>query len=236
MIFGGLLAGGSGSRMEIATMPKQFIEVKGVPIFIRTLRTFLAVEQFDKVLVSINTDWKDKYSELIERYKIDTARVVLVPGGTSRFRSLINITKAAKDICNSDSIIVTHDCARLFVTKKILLDNLSEIRNYDMVTTSIQAIDTMILSENGCSVSNVPDRSKLWNDQGPQTYRINDFIKYVDMIPEDDIDSYMEAGKLFLSHGKKVGIVKGDRYNFKITNDIDLAYAEFLLEKGAVIQ
>ena len=80
----------------------------------------------------------------------------------------------------------------------------------------------------------VPDRSKLWADQGPQTYRVAKFLKYVSMIPEGDIMDYIEAGKVYLSHNGKIGIIKGERFNFKVTNDIDLQYAEFLIKGGFV--
>lgn len=233
MIFGGLLAGGTGSRMETATMPKQFIRVGGVPIFIRTLRTFLSVPDIDKVIVSMNMDWKDEYEKLLDEFEIDTSRVVLTPGGDSRFTSLINIVRKARELTEEpDPVIVTHDCARIFVSKRIITENINMVKDFDMVTTSLPTIDTMLQSEDGVTCDCVPDRSKLFCDQGPQTFRIDRFLRYVDMIPENDIPAYIEAGKVYLSHKRRIGIVKGDRYNFKVTNDIDLKYAEFLISEG----
>ena len=235
MIFAGILAGGSGSRMETATMPKQFLRVCGVPIFIRTLKTFLSVPQIDKIIVSTNPDWEQEYIDLMDEFDIDKSRVVLVKGGETRFLSLVNVTKMASEFDPSDqATIITHDCARMFVSTRIIEDNLELINDYDMVTTSIPVIDTILQSDDGRSSSVVPDRSKLWADQGPQTYRVSRFMKYVSMIPESDIPSYIEAGKVYLSHGRRIGIVKGERFNFKVTNDIDLQYAEFLLKGGFI--
>ena len=42
-----------------------------------------------------------------------------------------------------------------------------------------------------------------------------------------------EAGKMYLAAGKRVGIVPGDRMNFKITTEFDLVLAECLLRAGA---
>ena len=235
MIFAGILAGGSGSRMETATMPKQFIRVCDVPIFIRTLRTFLSVSEIDKVIVSTNPDWEHKYVELMDEFDIDRDRVILVKGGETRFLSLVNVTKKASELDSSaESVIITHDCARMFVSKRIIEDNLKLIGEYDMITTSIPVIDTIMQSDDGKSISVVPDRSKLWADQGPQTYAVAKFLRYVSMIPEYDIPNYIEAGKVYLSHHRKIGIVKGERFNFKVTNDIDLQYAEFLIKGGFV--
>ena len=235
MIFGGLLAGGTGSRMETAVMPKQFIPVGGVPIFIRSLQKFLQLKEVDKVIVSTNIAWESKYRELLSQYKIDEQRVVLTKGGDSRFNSLVNIAKKAKELTSdTDSILISHDCARIFVSDRILRDNIALIDQYEMVTTSIPTIDTILESEDGKCSTVVPDRKKLWCDQGPQTFRVDKFLKYVAMIPQNDISSYIEAGKVYLSHGEKIGIVRGERFNFKVTNDIDLKYAEFLLQEGFV--
>lgn len=235
MIFAGILAGGTGSRMETATMPKQFLDICGKPIFIRTIETFLSITQIDKIICSINVEWKEKYIELIDKYNLDKNKIILTPGGNSRFVSLINIVKKANEIDNKDdSFIITHDCARIFISKDIIKNNIESIKNYEIVTTSIPVIDTIVSSDNGEYINFVPTRSKLWSDQGPQTFYINKFLKYVSMIPEKDYSKYIEAGKVYLSHECKVGIVLGNRNNFKITNDIDLQYAKFLIEGGFI--
>ena len=40
MIYAGIVAGGSGTRIKSANIPKQFIDIGGVPILIRTVRAF----------------------------------------------------------------------------------------------------------------------------------------------------------------------------------------------------
>ena len=221
--------------METAVIPKQFIKVSGDPVFIRSLRKFLSVPEIDHVVISMNMDWADEYVRLLDEYEIDRSKVTLTAGGDSRFTSLINIVNEAYRLSNGeDAAIVTHDCARIFVSERIIKDNLTAIQDNDMVTTSIPVIDTILQSDDGKNSTLVPDRSKLWADQGPQTFYIRRFLKYVSMIPKDDIVNYMEAGKLYLAHGCRIGIVRGERFNFKITNDIDLQYAEFLIERGIV--
>lgn len=44
MIYGAILAGGSGTRMHVSSMPKQFLPLRGKPIIIHTLeKCWLAV-------------------------------------------------------------------------------------------------------------------------------------------------------------------------------------------------
>jgi 2-C-methyl-D-erythritol 4-phosphate cytidylyltransferase len=42
----------------------------------------------------------------------------------------------------------------------------------------------------------------------------------------------MEAGRMYLEKGFHVGIVTGDRMNFKITTEFDMVLAELLLKDG----
>ena len=48
MIFGAILAGGTGSRMNIADMPKQFLPLGDKPIILHTLEKFLLCDRMDR--------------------------------------------------------------------------------------------------------------------------------------------------------------------------------------------
>lgn len=41
MIYGAILAGGSGQRLESSPIPKQFVSIDGIPIIILTMKPFL---------------------------------------------------------------------------------------------------------------------------------------------------------------------------------------------------
>ncbi|GAA5422837.1 hypothetical protein TEHOK1_12760 [Tetragenococcus halophilus] len=43
MIYAGILAGGSGSRMGNVPLPKQFLDLDGKPILIHTIEKFLLI-------------------------------------------------------------------------------------------------------------------------------------------------------------------------------------------------
>lgn len=227
MIIAGLLAGGKGIRMNLKT-PKQFLKIGNIPILIRTLNKFLP--NVDKVIIATNKDYINKTNYLLKKYNIDKNKIVIVIGGENRFESLINVIKKAYEI-DKKSIIITHDVARPFVSQKIIKDNLEAIKNYDAVTTSISTIDTVIIAENGIE-KDVPNREFIYLDQGPQTVKTKQFVNLLNKV---DKKSCIEIGKMYLSCKLKVGIVDGDRLNFKITNQFDLEFAKYLLERGKVI-
>lgn len=231
MVVGGILAGGVGSRMENADMPKQFLELNGIPIIVRTLRAFLEEEKIQYIVVAMNPDWMEYCSGLLQRFEADMDRIRLIEGAADRFGSMENIIRYCSDVWGRDCVVVVHDCARPFVSKQILSDNIDLIKEYDMVTTSVPTIDTVVLSPNGRELGNVPERSKVFLDQGPQTVIAGDFLTMAEAASPEQRKKYIEAGKLYLDFGKRIGIVAGDRTNFKITTQFDLDFAEFLLKK-----
>lgn len=147
---------------------------------------------------------------------------------------MVNIVNSAiKDLGglpSGNDYLCIHDCARPFVSSKIISDNFKKATEYDMVTTSIPTIDTVLISEDGKESSRVPERSTIFCDQGPQTFNIKQFKRIQESLTREETDSYMEAGRMYLEKGYRVGIVEGNRMNFKITTEFDMVLAELLLK------
>lgn len=57
MIFAAIVAGGVGSRMNISTMPKQFLPLGNKPIIIYTLEKFLLSEKLDYIYIGVHSSW-----------------------------------------------------------------------------------------------------------------------------------------------------------------------------------
>ena len=68
MIYAGILAGGTGSRMGITDMPKQFLDLGGRPILIHTVEKFLLVHEIQKIVLGIHPDWVTYTEDLVDKY------------------------------------------------------------------------------------------------------------------------------------------------------------------------
>ncbi len=237
MNFAGILAGGIGSRME-SSVPKQFLKIGDTPIVIRTLNTFLNEKCIDKVILAMNPQWEDYCKEMLAEYGVDTSRVEIIHGGTSRFLSMVNIVKKAMEILGGNltenDMMLIHDCARPFVSSRIINDNYVMAKDYDMVTTSVPTIDTVLIAEDGKQSTLVPNRETVFLDQGPQTFKIKQFDDIFVTLTEQEIDSYMEAGRMYLEKNLAVGIVKGERTNFKITTEFDMLLCNMMIQDGQI--
>ena len=86
MIYGAMLAGGVGSRMKSAVIPKQFLEVDGKPIIIYTLQNMLKVDRFDYIYIATHKD----YLAYMKRYgtksiQISRKKVRIIEGGKGTY-------------------------------------------------------------------------------------------------------------------------------------------------------
>ena len=235
MNYAGILAGGIGSRME-SSVPKQFLKIADVPIVVRTINTFLTSPDIDKVILAMNPQWMDYCYDLLKSHNVDTDKIIIITGGSSRFLSMVNIVDAAiEDLGGTPSdedFLCIHDCARPFVSQQIISDNFKQVKDFDMVTTSLPTIDTVLIAEDGKESTCVPERSTVFCDQGPQTFNIKHFKEIQTNLTQEETDAYMEAGRMYLEKGYHVGIVTGDRMNFKITTEFDMILAELLLKNN----
>lgn len=239
MVIGGILAGGLGTRMATDGLPKQFLKVGGVPVIIRTLRRFMENSMIDYNIIAMNEDWIDFCSDMLDEYNIDRSKVEIITGGNTRFESLLCLARRCVTVAtkagDADKILmINHDCARPFVSDRILCDNINMVKDYDMVTTSIPTIDTILVSKDGKLSDGVPDRHTIFCDQGPQTIEVNHFLALADTLTEKEREIYIEAGRLYIEKGYRVGIVLGERENFKLTTKFDLTLAELMLAEGTL--
>ena len=92
MVFGAILAGGIGSRMHMADMPKQFLPLGDKPIILHTLEKFLSCQRFEKVYVGVHADWIGYTNDLIEKHIPNMAeKIEVVSGGSDRNGTIFNI-------------------------------------------------------------------------------------------------------------------------------------------------
>lgn len=229
MIYGAILAGGTGTRMHLSTMPKQFLDLGGKPIIVHTLEKMLACDKFHAVYLGIHPDWMSYMYDLIDRYDIDTDRVRLAPGGETRNETIFKIIdEINRDYgSNEDDIIVTHDAVRPFVTLRIIEENIEAVLKYGACDTVVSATDTIVRSDNGEEIAEIPNREYMYQGQTPQSFRVEMLKKLYAQLTEDEKEILTDACKIFVMKNVPVRLVRGETLNMKITtvNDLKIAQA-----------
>lgn len=233
MIFGVIVAGGVGARLG-ADMPKQFLDLAGTPIIVHTLKAFLACEGLEHIYLGTHQEWLD-YTETLILHGISEKaqeRIHLVPGGRDRNETIMNVIEQIEQDFGTDEIhyIITQDGVRPFVSQRIIRDHIGAVAEYGAVDTAIPAVDTMVVSEDGRFIDDIPDRRFLYQSQTPQSFRM-DLLKTLYMsLSREEKAALTDACKICTVRGVPVHIVEGDASNMKITTLHDLEIARMMAE------
>lgn len=232
MVFGAILAGGIGSRMGNVEKPKQYIHVGGKPILIYTLEKFLQQKEFEKLLVLCPQAWVAHTESLIGKYcPAQAGQVEVIVGGDTRNETVMNAIAHIEKIygLDDDTLIVTHDSVRPFLTDRIIQENIYYGEKYGAADTVIPATDTIVASRDGQVISEIPDRSRMYQGQTPQTFRAKKWRELYQSLTEEEKEILTDASKIYIIKGEKVHLVQGESFNIKITYPYDLRVAESLI-------
>lgn len=229
MIYALILGSGIGSRMGNTTLPKQFLKIGNKPIIIHTIEQFILSTRVSKIIVVVSSDYENYLKDLFKEYKLNNIDIVI--GGSDRSSSMINGCNYILDnyAVNDNDIIITHDAVRPFVTSRIINDNIDKIKNYDAIDTVIPATDTIVEVDDDI-ISNIPIRSKMFQGQTPQTFRLKELVSIYNSLSNEEKEILTDACKIYTLKNKRVGYVKGEIYNLKITTKFDLNVAHSIVK------
>lgn len=234
MIYAEILAGGIGSRMGNTEMPKQFLTVGEKPIIIHTLEMFLLNSRFDKIIVVTPKQWIQHTKDLIEKFLIPTCneRIVVCEGGSDRNESIMSGLRYIETNygINDEDIVVTHDAVRPFLTHRIIEENIDMALEYGATDTVAPAFDTIISSEDGEFVTEIPRRDFMYQGQTPQSFNIKKLMGLYNSLNPEEKEILTDAAKIFVVKGERVKLVKGEVFNNKVTTPYDLKIANALIK------
>lgn len=231
MVYGVVLAGGIGSRMGNVEKPKQFLHIGNKPIIVHTVEKFCVNNRIDKVVVLCPEQWVSYTKDLLKKYLGTMENVSIVPGGKTRNDTIMNAIAFIEENYGLDdeTIVVTHDAVRPFVTHRIIEDSIDAVQNGTACDTVIPATDTIVESLDNQVISQIPDRSKYYQGQTPQSFRAKKFKDLYNSLSEEEKKILTDAAKVFVIKGERVTLVQGETFNIKVTYPYDLQVAETLL-------
>lgn len=228
MNFAAILAGGIGTRLNTG-VPKQFFKINDKPLLAYCIEPFLKVNELDKIIVSSPKQFLGNTQTLVDKY-FDSDKIVVIEGGRTRNDTILNsITYSLKNMADDDSIMVTHDGARIFVTPKLIKDSIKFAKEYGAASPVIPATDVIFQSKEPGKLTDIPERRFLFHSQTPQSFNIKKFINIYNELTCDEIKLLAEAMMLFYLRDEKVYLFEGDSSNFKITRPFDIKIAQSIL-------
>ncbi|KJJ40298.1 2-C-methyl-D-erythritol 4-phosphate cytidylyltransferase [Bacillus subtilis] len=216
-------AAGQGKRMK-AGRNKLFIELKGDPVIIHTLRVFDSHRPCEKIILVINEREREHFQQLLSDYPLQTA-IELVAGGDERQHSVYKGLKAVKQ----EKIVLVHDGARPFIKHEQIDELIAEAEQAGAAILAVPVKDT-IKRVHHLQVSETIERSSLWAVQTPQAFRLSLLMKAYAEAEQKGFLGTDDASLVEQMEGGSVRVVEGSYTNIKLTTPDDLTSAEAIME------
>lgn len=216
-------AAGAGSRMA-ASLPKQYLTLRGSTVAEHTLSRLLAFAPIQQIVVATSASdlWWPQLG--IAHHK----RIRSVLGGETRAQSVLNGLKALKEVARESDWVLVHDMARPCVRLSDIESLLRECGPEGAIlATSIT--DTVKRADNQHILATVA-RQQLWRALTPQLFPLHALHDALAGALADGADITDEASAM-----ERIGVqpklVAGQPDNIKITLPSDLPLAGFYLDR-----
>ncbi|MGB6483023.1 MAG: 2-C-methyl-D-erythritol 4-phosphate cytidylyltransferase [Candidatus Acidiferrales bacterium] len=226
-----LPAAGLGTRMG-SEVPKQFLELDGVPIVLLTLRRLLECQAMSEFFIATRGEEADSLEQWLSKEKLGSA-VHVVRGGETRQQSVAN---ALARIPAETELVLVHDAVRPFVTREQVQRVITEARARGAAILGVPAIDTIkevrrsSLPQDIALISATIPREKIVLAQTPQGFQTK-LLKEAFARAEQDGFTASDEAALVERLGHDVYVVLGSERNIKITKPADMDLARFYLDQ-----
>ena len=224
-----IFAGGSGTRMNSKSRPKQFLQFYGKELIIHTLENFQNHDEIDGIAVVCIEEWIPYLNKLLEKYGIDKVKAV-VSGGVTGQESIFKGLKAIKTFDKDEkSIVLIHDGVRPFINEDVISSCIKSVKEKGSAITVVPATETIITSEDG-KISTITDRSKCCLARAPQCFYLDDILDAHHKAIKDGNLNMIDSASLMKFYGHELYTVQGNADNIKITTPTDFYTFKALYE------
>ena len=217
-------AAGVGKRMG-ASIPKQYLELRGRPVIDHTLERVLLHPSVDGVYVALAEDdsWWGK-SEFSGHPDL-----VRVAGGNERCFSVLNALQALHGRARPHDWVLVHDAARPCLRREDVDHLIGMLDTHPAGgLLGIPVRDTMKRTSDTDEITATVERNNLWHAFTPQMFRFDRLFTALKGAIDAGCLVTDEASAIEWS-GDRPLMVEGHPDNIKITRPEDLALAEFFL-------
>lgn len=192
--------------------PKQFIELAGKPILMRTMEVFFQFDPDIRMILVLPADQRSFWQVLCEKhgFSIDYQ---IVDGGANRFESVKNGLKEAPDT----GLIGVHDGVRPFVRPDFIRSVYDKAAQNGNAVPALDPSETVRVEEGDHNYQ--IDRAKVRLIQTPQVF---DAAKLKAAYQCDYNPAFTDDASVYEAAGHRIYLVDGQVGNSKITTPFDL--------------
>lgn len=231
-----IFAGGAGTRMHRAGLPKQFVFAGDRPVLIHTLQHFQDHGSIAAIYIACLEPFIPHAWNLVRRYGQSKVRRI-VPGGGTALESITNaLQSAASDGVDEHTATLIHDGVRPIINADLIATNIAATYEHGAAISAIPCFETIACSRDDArTIAEVTERNLMYVLQAPQTFRLGDVLAANRRAVEEGLlERFVDEAQLMTHYGHRLHMVRGLRGNVKLTTEFDLLQFSLLLNSGAL--
>lgn len=219
-----ICAAGSSTRFGGDTT-KQFVELDGMPVVVRTLLAYEAAACIHEIIVVAKEDEIPLYDGIKERYGI-TKLTRVVKGGETRQDSA---RMGSDEVDKRCRFVAIADAARCLITPAEIDKVCHAAYQWNAASAGVKATDTVKIVDTSAFIDSTPDRAYVWMAQTPQIFALP-LYRAAAYACRDEGFVATDDNQLAEHIRVPVKMVACSRENIKITEAGDLLFAHAVLE------
>lgn len=220
-VYAVIFAGGMGSRMSGAKIPKQFLKQGGKTIISHTLEKYQNHNEISGIIVVCVEDWIPFLENEIDKYAFSKV-VGITPGGItgqdSIFNGLVALANYRKP--TNEIVVLVHDGVRPLIDNETISQCIQSVRDYGSTATVSPSVETVIRVEEG-EVVDVMERDSCKFARAPQGFNFADFFNTHLLAKKDNRHNFVDSISMMSFYGFPVHVIEGPDENIKITTPRD---------------
>ena len=223
-----MMMGGSGTRMG-ANIPKQYIEIKGKPVFWYIVRGYARMPEIGNICIVSHADWIPYVKEAIADIDFG-GRMIVTAGGENRSQSIRNGLRAVESFSEDADVVMMHDATHPYVDKAGTLAVIEAVKEFGGATLGACQYDTCYQMDSDGMLVKVIPRQEIVSGASPEAFRFGDMKKIYFGAADAELASMTSAGAIALAHEIPMKVVPTRTLNLKLTYPEDLELLETLID------
>lgn len=230
-----ILSGGIGTRMKNSgNIPKQYLEVYGIPILVYTLRVFEKSEDIDKIVIVANETWQTSIKQWCINYKIKKFFEFAKPGGTRQESIYEGLKVCEKNSYNNLDKVIIHDSVRPLLSTDLIKRCLEQLNFFEGCMPVLPVKDTIYYSKNGNEINDLLNRDMLYSGQAPEAFLLKKYFHANANTSKIELKQIKGSTELAYKYNFKIKLIHGEEENFKITTLLDLEQFKNIVESKLI--
>lgn len=220
-----LLPAAGSSRRFKGKKKKQFMDIDGRAVFLRTVERFADRDDVVQMVMAIPAEDEELFT-IKWGASLGFHGVKVIIGAAERYQT---VQKLLGEVRNDVDLVALHDAVRPCVTKELIDKVFTAAGETGAAILGHRLVGTIKRAGDDSNIAETVSRGDLWEAQTPQVFKKEIIYKAYEQIDKVKAEITDDA-QLVEAAGFTVKIVESDASNIKITTKTDITIAGAILK------